>query len=133
MKQALAKSILELNWNVGSPIVMKYLQKSNILSMSDVIVSTFNQNAEGAQLILNDLLETEHMLLGDLVKNANSTDPIGMSLCEILNEGFKRLCNDVVQNPSIFVTDYLTEVDEYIPGGVIFPWTVDKTMEFILN
>ncbi|XP_055322193.1 uncharacterized protein LOC129578102 isoform X2 [Sitodiplosis mosellana] len=114
-KQALAKSIMELNWNVGSPIAMKYLQKSNILSMSDMIVNTYNQNQEGAQLIFNDLLETEHMLLGDLVKNSNSTDPIGMSVCEILNEGFKRLCNDVIQNPSILVTNYLSEVDEYIP------------------
>lgn len=108
-----------MNWNVGSTIVMKYLQKSNILSMSDVIVYTYNQNQECAQLIFNDLLETEYMLLGDLLKNANSTDPAGMALCEILNEGFKRLCNDIIQNPSILVTDYLIEVDEYIPGMVL--------------
>lgn len=109
-----------MNWNVGSPIVMKYLQKSNILSMSDMIVHTYNQNQECAQLIFNDLLETEHMLLGDLIKNANSNEPTGMSLCEILNEGFKRLCNDFIQNPSILVTNYLTEVDEYIPGKIFF-------------
>lgn len=110
---------MELNWNVGSPIVMKYLQKSNILNMSDMIVNKFNENQEDAQLIFNDLLETEYMLLGDLLKNVNSTDPTGMSLCDILNEGFKRLCNDIIQNPSILVTNYLTEVDEYIPGRII--------------
>lgn len=87
--------------------------------MSDLIVSKFNEDPEDAQLIFNDLLETEHMLLGDLLKNANSTEPTGMSLYDILNEGFKRLCNDIIKNPSFLVTNYLTEVDEYIPGRMI--------------
>lgn len=101
---------------MGSPIVIKYLQKSNVLNMSDMIVNKYNQNQESAQLIFNDLLETEHMLLADLLKNANNTDPTGMTLCDLLTEGFKRLCNDVIQNPKILIKNYLEEVDEYIPG-----------------
>ncbi|XP_031631748.1 uncharacterized protein LOC116346008 [Contarinia nasturtii] len=113
-KQALAKAIIDFGWNIGSPKVMKYLQKTNILSMSDLIVNKYNQNQCDAQLIFNDLLETEHMLLADVLKNANSTDPIGLTICDLLNEGFKRLCNDAIQNPNILVHNYLEEVDEYI-------------------
>lgn len=87
--------------------------------MTDLIVNIYNQNTENAQLIFNDLLETEYMLLADLLKHANSTDPIGLSLCDLLNEGFKRLCNDVIANPNILATNYLTEVDEYIQGQVL--------------
>lgn len=108
--------MLEWNWNVGSPIVMRFLQKTSILSMSELIVFTYNQNAESAQLIFNDLLETEYMLLADILKHANSTDPVGLSLCDLSNEGFKRLCNDVIENPNILAKNYFTEIDEYVQG-----------------
>lgn len=102
---------------MGSPIVMKFLQNTCILNMSEAIICAYNQNIESAQLIFNDLLETEHMLLANLLKHANSTDPMGLSLCDLLNEGFKRLCNDVIVNPTVLVTNYLEEVEEYIQGS----------------
>lgn len=86
--------------------------------MSELIVFTYNQNAESAQLIFNDLLETEYMLLADILKHANSTDPAGLSLCDLLNEGFKRLCNDVIENPNILAKNYFIEIDEYIQGSM---------------
>lgn len=90
---------------------MKFLQKTNILNMSDVIVYNFNQDAESAQLILNDLLETEFILLADLLKHANSTE-----LCDILNEGFRRLCCEAIETPAILVKNYLIEVQEFLLG-----------------
>lgn len=85
--------------------------------MSDLMIHTFNhQNAESAQLIFGDLLETEPQLLADLMLHANSSDAIGLLLCEILSEGFKRLINDTIENPSILAKNYLDEVEEYIYG-----------------
>lgn len=111
--------VIEWNWNVGSPIVMRFLQKTNILNMSEAIVFSYNQNPEVAQLIFNDLLETEYILLADLLKHANSTDPSGLSLSDLLNEGFKRLCNDVIENPTIMIKNYLVEVQRYLLGFMI--------------
>lgn len=116
VQQALVKVALEWSWNIGSPIVMKFLQKTHILSMTDLMVHTFNKSPESAQLIFNDLLETEFMLLGDLLRHANSTDPTGLSLCDLLNEGFKRLCNDIIENPAVLAQNYLEEVEEHVQG-----------------
>lgn len=81
------------------------------------MVHTFNnQNAESAQLIFGDLLETEPQLLADLLIHANSADATGLLLCEILSEGFKRLVNDTIENPSILAKNYLDEVEEYLNG-----------------
>lgn len=85
--------------------------------MSELMVHTFNnQNAESAQLIFGDLLETEPQLLADLLMHANSADAIGLLLCEVLSEGFKRLVNDIIENPSILAVNYLDEVEEYLHG-----------------
>lgn len=109
--------MLEWNWNVGSPIVMKFLQRAHILSMSDLMVHTFNnQNTEAAQLIFGDLLETEPQLLADLLIHANGTDATSLLLCEVLSEGFTRLINDTIENPSVLATNYLAEVEEYVYG-----------------
>lgn len=96
---------------------MKFLQKTHILTMTDLMVHIFNnQNAESAQLIFGDLLETDPQLLADLLIHTNSKDATGLLLCEILSEGFKRLINDVIENPSILAKNYLDEVEEYING-----------------
>lgn len=111
---------VEWNWNVGSTIVMRFLQKASILNMSEAIVFVYNQNPEIAQLIFNDLLETEYILLADILKHASSTDPTGLSLSDLLNEGFKRLCIDVIENPSILMKNYLIEVQEFLFGLFIY-------------
>lgn len=99
-------------------MVMKFLQRSHILSMSELMVHTFNnRDAESAQLILGDLLETEPQLLADLLLHANSADAIGLVLCEVLSEGFKRLLIDIIANPFDLAANYLNEVEEYIYGA----------------
>lgn len=118
MQHVLANAIIDSEWNCGSPKVMKYLQKTNILSMSDMIVNKYNRNQCDAQLIFNDLLETEPMLLADVLKNA-----CNLTICDLLNEGFKQLCNDVIQNPNVLVLNYLEEVDEYIQGIYTRQWS----------
>lgn len=112
----LAKDALEWNWDVGSVIIMKFLQKSNVLSITDLISYIYNQDPAHAQLVLSDLLETEFILLADLLKHINSTDPIGISICDILNEGIKRLCCDVIENPTILMKNYLDELTYLVRG-----------------
>lgn len=98
---------------------MKFLQKTHILSMTDLIVYIFSKHNESAQLIFNDLLETEFILLSDLLEHANCNDPTGLTLSDILNEGFKRLCNDIFENPKLIQHNYLEEVEVYVEGWLI--------------
>lgn len=102
-------------------ILMKFLQQSNVLNMADVMYSfyTYQQDPNHAQLILSDLLEAEFTLLADLVKHINSTDATAIAICDILNEGFKRLCIDIVENPNILMRDYIKAVDYYVQGSIL--------------
>lgn len=89
--------------------------------MTDVMFYTYHQqDPNHAQLILSDLLETEFALLADLVKHINSSDAIAIAICDLLNEGFKRLCIDIIENPNILMQDYIKAVDYYVQGNYFF-------------
>lgn len=85
--------------------------------MTDVFYYTYQQDPNHAQLILSDLLETEFTLLADLVKHINSSDATAIAICDVLNEGFKRLCIDIVEHPNILMQDYIKAVDYYVQGS----------------
>lgn len=110
--------MLEWRWDIGSTKLMKFLQKANILSMTDMILFAHKEDMEYAQLILTDLLETEYILLADLMKNYNCNDSISLLVCDILHEGFKRMCRDIVDNPMILKANYLCEVETYLLGTI---------------
>lgn len=115
-KHVLAKAIVDWNWDVGSVILMKFLQHANILSMTDVLYHTYQQDPAHAQLILSDLLETEFMLLADLVKHIKSSDSTAIILCDILNEGFKQLCIDIIENSGVLQQNYMKAIEYYTQG-----------------
>lgn len=112
----IAKTVSEWSWNVGSVNLMKFLQKSNVLSMTDMILFAHNQDPECAQLIMTDLLEMEHILLADLIKNLNCTDSISLTISDILVEGFKRMCKDLIDDPNILKTNYLQHIEAHLHG-----------------
>lgn len=115
-QEILAKSCLEWNWNVGSTTVLKALQAANILNMTDYMLYVFNQDVEDAQLVLSELLEKEFVLLADLLKHTDKTNGTSEAVNDILAEGFKRLCNDVIENPSVLVSNYLIKVETFVQG-----------------
>lgn len=114
-KDLFAKTCVDWDWNVGSVIVLRCLQQSNILNMSEYIVSVNNINSENAQLVFNDLLETEFVLLADLLKHLNNINPISIQISDILHEGFKRLCIDLIENPNELTKNYFNELKEFVP------------------
>lgn len=81
-----------------------------------MIMFANNQDNECAQLILTDLLETEFILLADLMKNLNCTDSTSLMISDILNEGFKRLCKDIIENPGDLTKNYLCETEQFLIG-----------------
>lgn len=95
--------------------------------MTDVMYYTYQQDPNHAQLILSDLLETEFGLLADLVKHINGSDPIAIAVCDILNEGFKRLCIDVVESPGVLLHNYMTEIASFVQGTG-FLWICDESL-----
>lgn len=110
--------MLEWRWDIGSTKLMKFLQKANILSMTDMILFAHNEDMEYAQLILTDLLETEYILLADLLKNYNCNDSISLLVCDIVSEGFKRMCRDIVESPLVLKEDYLCAVKAHLLGTI---------------
>lgn len=120
----LAKTFVEKNWNVGSSHVMKFLQESNVLSMTDYILFVYNQNAEEAQLMLSEILEKDFSLLADLLKHTDKSNAISLAVNDLLLEGFRRLCNDVMKTPSELLTNYLSELEPFVQGIYLFlVWT----------
>lgn len=106
-KEYIAKECIDWDWNVGSIRLLRSLQTTHILTMSEFIVRAHSKNPEEAQLILNDLLEMEFILLADLVRHMNSTNPMSIQITDILQEGFKRLCVDLCGNPALLSQNYL--------------------------
>lgn len=84
--------------------------------MTDYMLYVFNQDVEDAQLVLSELLEKEFVLLADLLKHTDKTNGTSEAVNDILAEGFKRLCNDVIENPSVLVSNYLIEVETFVQG-----------------
>lgn len=114
-KEFIAKECIDWDWNVGSVRLLRSLQTAHILTMSAYIVWVHNKNSEEAQLILNDLFETEFILLADLVRHMNSTNPISIQITDILQEGFKRLCIDLCRNPALLSQNYLNALVPLVP------------------
>lgn len=114
----MAKTVLEWRWDIGSTKLMKFLQEANILSMTDMILFAHNEDMEYAQLILADLLETEYILLAELMKNYNCNDSTSLLVCDILYEGFKRMSRDIVDNPFVLKGNYLCEVETHLFGKI---------------
>lgn len=114
-KEYIAKECIDWEWNVGSIRLLRSLQTTHILIMSDLIVRVHNKNPEEAQLILNDLLEMEFILLADLVRHINSTNPISIQISDILQEGFKRMCIDLCGNSALLSQNYLNLLEPLVP------------------
>lgn len=123
-KEYIAKECIDWEWNVGSIRLLRSLQTTHILTMSEFIVWVHNKNPEEAQLILNDLLEMEFILLADLVRHINSTNPMSIQITDILQEGFKRLCVDLCGNPALLSQNYLNAIEPLVP---------DEPMEALKN
>lgn len=139
-KQYLRNIFLKTAWNVGSTIVLGQLQRSSILTMTDYIwmqyqevhhhhqlpidsVSSFmmidseeveKQTAESVQLILNDLLETEFVLLADLSKNIGQSGVVELKVFDVLRECFKRLIGDLSVNPELVQINCLQELRKHV-------------------
>lgn len=133
-KQYLRKTFLKTSWNIGSTIVLAQLQLASILTMTDYIWMQYKvpvpsmmdsqssfmmidseemekQTGESVQLILNDLLETQFVLLADLMRNIGRSD---LKVFDVLRECFKRLIGDLSANPEMVQINCLRELRKYL-------------------
>lgn len=133
-KQYLRRIFLVCAWNRGSTQVISLLQRANILTMSEYIYNQIDitpnggasfmiecdteemqrQCDESVQLIMNDLLETEYVLLADLAGNIKLSHAVGLKLTETLKECFRRVILDVYTNPTLAQRNYLHELGAYL-------------------
>lgn len=90
-------------WNIGSINVLSLLQNANILTMSQYICNQHDleEDAEGTQLILNDLLEIEFNLLANLIKNLSCNNIHSIKVTQLLEEAFQRYINDTICDENI--------------------------------
>lgn len=123
-------------WNVGSPIVLRILQRANILSMSEYLLHKMSDEAAHidaystggelptSQLILNDLLEsTEHQLLANVVQKSllltadgdatGQQHSFSIRLTDAIEECLRRLFVDLQANPNVISCNYLQTLDKH--------------------
>lgn len=84
--------------------------------MTQYMLKKQSENAEEAQLIFNDLLETEYNLLGDLIRHLNNNDATALIVTEIVTEGLQRLIADLSQDTNALSKNYFTLLKENVPG-----------------
>lgn len=96
-KDYIAGYVTKKEWNLGSPIVLDILQQSGILTMTDYMLHKIQfEDAQEVQLIFNDLLEAKFSLLANLIENIERTDPRSQLVTQCLEEGFRRLLEDIL-------------------------------------
>lgn len=72
------------------------------------------ENAQEQQNIFNDLIETEHMLLGQVIRHSMTDSRKVQQLRSIMSEGITLLLADLTSSPQLTVPNYLTEVGRFI-------------------
>lgn len=135
-KHYLRNTFLGAAWNLGSTIVLGQLQRASILTMTDYIWMQFQANlspnndstsftmidseeadkqtGESVQLILNDLLETEFVLLADLARSIRGSGVVELKVSAVLRECFQRLIGDLAENPELVQVNCLRELRKYL-------------------
>lgn len=99
-------------WNIGSPPIINILVNLNLFNLP-IYMSKISP--EEQQIIFNDLIETEHQLLSELLKCAVLHSRISSQIYDIINEGIKRLIEDLVNpNQVVVVPNYLLQVKIYL-------------------
>lgn len=65
-------------------------------------------------MILNDLLETDFVLLADLCRHFDCKNETSGKIVELLSDVFRRLCKDLCENPSLLQVNYLNSLESFL-------------------
>lgn len=103
---------------MGSAKVLAWLQQARILSATEYIFFKHTEDEEGAQLILNDMLEMEFSLLADLCRNFDCANATSVKIIEILTEAMHRLCRDLCEDPALVQVNYVEAVEPMLLGRI---------------
>lgn len=107
-----------MNWNIGSGQILVLLQNANILTITDFILSKLNDKIEIA-LILNDLLEYEFSLLGNLIQHLQLFNAISIQIATHLETAFTGIIMDLIENPEIIKCNYIMELIPYVTDSCL--------------
>lgn len=114
-KDYIATYVTRKEWNLGSPIVLHILQQAGLLTMTEYMLQRIEcDDPAEVQLILNDLLEAHFSLLANLVENFERTDSRAHLVTHCLEEGFRKLIEDVVVRGDCVKRNYLREIKVFL-------------------
>ncbi|KAM7344018.1 uncharacterized protein ACRADG_010866 isoform 2-T2 [Cochliomyia hominivorax] len=111
-----AKYFCKLNWNIGSLKVLNILQDLRILTATEYILSY--ENFSEVQLVLNDFLESEYELIGNLLTNATFDSSNSIRLNTLLDECLENLFKDLLQKPELNNLSYLSYVRNHVAADI---------------
>ncbi|KAI8128425.1 hypothetical protein CVS40_1594 [Lucilia cuprina] len=111
-----AKYFCKISWNIGSLKILSILQKLRILTASEYVLSC--ENSEEVQLIINDLLESEYVLITNLLINCTLDSANSIRLNAILDESLENLFKDLLQKPELNDLSFLNFINNYVTAEI---------------
>lgn len=115
-KELLANKFIEWDWDIGSPQILRCYQLTGTLNAAEYIAAKHAQDPQMAQLIFNDLLETEYSLLAGLMEHIGIENGTSSKVTEIVREGLKDLCTDISEDPTVLQKNHLLELRPFLSG-----------------
>ncbi|XP_058462906.1 uncharacterized protein LOC131437522 isoform X2 [Malaya genurostris] len=112
-KNILRRFFMKLDWNLGSAKVLSMLKNAGITTASEFILSNIHSK-ETTQQVMNDLWETEHILLAELFSNSCLNISISTSLKEIIQDSLNSALDDLLENHNIIPCNYLHRLDPHL-------------------
>lgn len=115
----LERSFYGHEWNVGSASTIRLLCQVDMFSLPVYLVRLELRDEQ--QNIFNDLIETEHYLLAELIRSA-IPGTIGQKVRDIISEGIAGLMQDLTSNSSITVPSYMNELRAFLSPTELSPF-----------
>ncbi|XP_055536412.1 uncharacterized protein LOC129725044 isoform X2 [Wyeomyia smithii] len=108
----LKKQFMQHEWSLGSTTVLAIYRNAEITTVSEFVLSL--NSREEIQQVMNDLLETKHILLAELIQVSNLGVSYSVAINEILRECFTLALNDLLENSDIIPCNYLRQLRPYL-------------------
>lgn len=93
----------------------KFHLKTNKKKNNLIFSSHTRQDSNKVHPILNDLLETEYVLIADLIQSSCGNSSIAHQIKSLLEESISSLIQDLIENPNCLKNNYFNELKVILP------------------
>lgn len=99
------------DWHIGTANIFSIMQQANILYFADFIYTL--DDFEYTQLIMNNILESNYILLANLIQHIGYNNEISIKITNVLDTSIRQLIDDILTNNDIKI-NLLHELKEFL-------------------